>query len=517
MAPTPTPPPPPPSRSSSSSAPPFKTPNTSSPAPNTAPPQGAPPTSPAAATPPPPFSMVVGVSEAVLSVFDVSTTLRAQGYLAGQEIPSITLPEERAPQVFDSLLASFLAQSHGPGLLPPRPMPPLLGDGSAVGLLRLYLAVKSFGGFDAVPCWAAVAEAAGLDPSMDAPIKIVYYKYLCPLEQSFQKARMLRQEAARNRRLSAATKGKFLAPAARDDAEADGGGEEELDLKRKREKVVGMLNWVRLVAKKPDRRRSGRSAADNHLAMALMFRRQMFKDEGCSDKPHGCASPESGLTTENGWDDQQSAGGSSNWNYRANRSFGLADIPEWTGKPSVPYEDPDMLRFLGEPILTPESNEAFDDTIGKGRPDKCNCEFPGSTSCVRFHVTEAKTELKHRLGSSYYAMKFDQTGEDAALTWTKDEEEKFETIIQENLPSSKYKFWDKLRAAFRYKGESALVSYYYNVFQPRRRAFQNRVARHVNGVDSDDDSIEPAFLHLRQGGGKSSSRSSASSGNGNRS
>ncbi|KAF0898825.1 hypothetical protein E2562_011893 [Oryza meyeriana var. granulata] len=513
MAPLPTPPPPPPR--------PFKT-NTSSPSPNRAPAQGA-PTSPAAASrpPPPPFDMVSGVSEAVIAVFDVSTTLRAQGYLAGQEMPSITLPEERAPEVFESLLASFLAQSHGPGRLPPRPMPPLLGDGSAVGLLRLYLAVKACGGFNAVPCWASVAEAAGLDPTMDAPIKLVYYKYLCPLEESFLRAGILGEEAGSSsgggRRLSTDKKGKFLAPAARSPQ-----GGEVLDLKRKRDKLVGMLNWVRLVARKPDRRHSVRNTADSHLSMALMFRRQMFEDDGFSDKPHGCASPESGLTTEHGqndgWDDQQSAGGSNDWNSRAKVcSSGLADIPEWTGKPSLPYEDPDILRFLGEPILTPKSNEFFDGTIGKGRPDKCNCEVPGSTSCVRFHVTEKKTELKHELGLSYYAMKFDQIGEDAALTWTKDEEKKFETIVQQSLPSSKYNFWDKLRAAFRYKGETALVSYYNNVFQPRRRAFQNRVARHVHGVDSDDDSIEPAFLRLRQDGGKSTSRSSASSRNRNHS
>uniref|UniRef100_A0A0E0M859 ARID domain-containing protein n=1 Tax=Oryza punctata TaxID=4537 RepID=A0A0E0M859_ORYPU len=449
--------------------------------------------------------MLPAVSEAVLAVFDVSTTLRAQGYLAGQELPSITLPEERAPEVFERLLSSFLAQSHGPGPLPPRPMPPLLGDGTAVGLLRLYLAVRACGGFEAVLSWATAAEMAGLNPAMDVPIMLVYHKYLCPLEASFLRAQKLREEAGSSR--GSAKKGKFLAPAARD-AE---GSEEVLDLKRKRENLVGMLNWVRQVAKKPDRRRSVRNTADNHLSMAMMFRRQMFVDDGFSDKPHGCASPEpeatepeSGLTTEDGqydgWDDQQSAGGSSNWNSRANRSFGLADIPEWTGKPSLPYEDPDMLRFLGEPILTPKSNEAFDDTIGKGRPDKCNCEVPGSTSCVRFHVTEKKTELKREMGSSYYAMKFDEIGEDAALTWTKDEEKKFETIVQQNLPSSKYNFWDKLRAAFRYKGERALVSYYNNVFQPRRRAFQNRVARHANGVDSDDDSIEPAFLRLRQDG-----------------
>uniref|UniRef100_J3N306 ARID domain-containing protein n=1 Tax=Oryza brachyantha TaxID=4533 RepID=J3N306_ORYBR len=294
MAPLPTPPPP-----SDSSAPSFKT-NTSSPSPNRAPNQGVPTSSVAAtrASPPTPFGMVSGVSEAVIAVFDVSTTLQAQGYLAGQEMPSITLLEERAPEVFESLLASFLAQSHGPGPLPPRPMPPLLGDGTAVGLLRLYLVVKACGGFDTVPCWATVAKTAGLDPTMDAPIKLVYYKYLCPLEESLLRAKMLREEAGSSsgggRRLSRANKGKFLAPIARND---QSGEPELLDLKRKREDIVGMLNWVRLVAKKPDRRRPIKKTADSHLNLALMFRRQMFEDDGLSDKPHGSASPEEGKSS----------------------------------------------------------------------------------------------------------------------------------------------------------------------------------------------------------------------------
>ncbi|XP_062200476.1 AT-rich interactive domain-containing protein 2-like [Phragmites australis] len=194
------------------------------------------------------------------------------------------------------------------------------------------------------------------------------------------------------------------------------------------------------------------------------------------------------------------------------RPCGQADIPEWTGKPSSPYDDPRALRFLGEPILPPESNEDLDGgSIGKRRQDDCNCQFPGSIACVRFHVTEKKIELKRELGSAFYEMRLDRIGENLALVWTKDEERKFNTTIQKNLPSSKHNFWDKLLAVFRSKGREGLVSYYHNVFQVRRRAYQNRLA--PNAADSDDDSIEPGFLYLLQGGRKSRSRSAASSGN----
>ncbi|KAG8091761.1 hypothetical protein GUJ93_ZPchr0012g18873 [Zizania palustris] len=454
---------------------------TTAPVPNSnrAPDQCA-PTLTAAAWPPPP-SFVSGASKAVIVVLSVSTTLRGQGYLAGQQIPSITLPEEHAPAVFESLLASFLAQTHGLPTPPARPVPPLLGDGSAVGLLPLYLTVQERGGFDAVVSWAAIAEEVGLEPAMDAPIKLVYYKYLCPLEQIIRRGGMRGEVVggsggARQLRPD----GKFLPPA------VDTRSAELLPLKRKREKLVGMLNWVRLVARGLDQRCSVRKTPGSHFSRVLMFRRQMFEDDGFSDKPL------SGVTADdaeyNGWDDQLSAGWSSDHISRVNVcSLGLADIPEWTGKPSSPYEDQDMLRFHGEPVLIPKYNEDFHAaTIGKGRPDKCNCSLRGSISCIRLHVAEKKTELKRELGLSYYAMGFDQCGEDAAVTWTKDEE-KFETIIQQNQPSSKYQFFDKLIAAFPSKSKRDLVSYYYNVFEPRRRALQNRVLQDVCDVDNDDD------------------------------
>ncbi|KAF8672655.1 hypothetical protein HU200_049348 [Digitaria exilis] len=192
------------------------------------------------------------------------------------------------------------------------------------------------------------------------------------------------------------------------------------------------------------------------------------------------------------------------------RPCGQADIPEWTGKPPSRHDDRRAMRFLGERILIPESNEALDvGSIGKGRQENCNCQSPGSIDCIRFHVAEKKDELKRKLGSAFYKMGLHETGEDAAHSWTKSEERRFNTIIQENLPSSEYNFWDILRTAFRYKGSKAIASYYHNVFQVQRRAYQNHLGLEA---DSDDDSIEPGFLYSRQGNvGRSRSRPAASS------
>lgn len=458
--------------------------------------------------------MSSGPSDAVLAVLGLIGELRACGLLAGLEIPHAGHPEARAPALFDGVLAAFLAEARLPGAPPSLPMPPALGDGRPVDLLRLYLDVRSRGGFAAVASWAAVAEKAGLDPALDAAVKLVYAKYLSLLEQIIRKPGKQENVSGSSGNAghrSNAKKDKFLSPT-KDPACAG-----LARLKRKREVLVGMLNWVGLVAKNPNERWVVGKNPDSHFSMALMLRRQMFANNDSINVPRGSASPQSGLTTEeqalyDGWEDQLSAGGSSDTISRAQiRPCGQADIPEWTGKPSLPYNDPHVLRFLGELILSPESNEALDvGPICKGRPDECNCQLPGSIACVRFHVTEKKIKLKRELGSAFYAMGLDCIGEDAALTWTKDEEKKFSAIIQQNLPSSKYNFWDQLYAVFQSKGTEGLVSYYHNVFQLRRRAYQNRIAPNV--VDSDDDSIEPGFLHLRQDGGQSSSRSAPSSG-----
>ncbi|CAM0956932.1 unnamed protein product [Alopecurus aequalis] len=505
-APSPLQPPP----ATNSSPPPFKT-NTQSPNPHGAPASVA-PSSTAAAAPPP--TMSSGPSHMVLCVRAVIGELRACGHLAGLEIPEAELTEAGAPALFDGVLATFLAEARVPGALPSLPMPVVLGEDNPVDLLRLYVAVRSRGGFAAVTSWAVIAEAVGLEPVADAALRLVYAKYMSLLEQTIGKPEKQAEVAGCSRNAvhrSNAKKDKFLSPH-KDHASAG-----SAHLKRKREGLVQMLNWVRLRAKCPGEHLIVGQNPDRQFSLALMLRRHMFANFDCSKLPYGTTSPQSGLTNEeqtqyNGWDDQSCAGGNSDkiLHARARRS-GIADVPVWTGKTTVPYDEPHVLRFLGQPLLPPESNEGLDaDTIGKGRPDKCSCQLPGSVACVRFHVTEKRIKLKHELGSAFYAMGFDCVGEDAALTWRKDEEKKFNAVIQNNLPSSKYRFFEEVFAAMGSKGRKGLVSYYHNVFQVRRRAYQNRLT--PNDVDSDDDSLEPGFLHLRQGGGQGNSMSASSFG-----
>nr|CAB3499502.1 unnamed protein product [Digitaria exilis] len=427
-------------------------------------------------------------SDPVVAVLGVVEELRARGFLAGLETPEAAeLTGARVAGLFDGVLAAFLAAAGAPSL------PPLaLADGRKVELLRMFLAVRAHGGFAAVASWSAIAEAAGLDPSADAVVvKLLYCKYLALLEHSIGKPRgdqEVESSGNADRRLGS-EEDRFVAPAKGPTTAGSA------QLKRKRDPLVGMLNWVRLVAKNPDGPGvTGRKRErDSHIFTALMLRDHMFLNKDCRS---------GSLSSQN--IDRISP--------PPIRHSGQADIPEWKGKPSLPYDDPHALKFLGEPILLPKASEDLDiGSIGKGRQDDCNCQFQGSIACVRFHVAEKKIELKRELGSAFYEMGFHHMGEDLALTWTKDEERKFNTTIQENLiPSkSRYNLWDKLLSVFRTKGREGLVSYYHNVFQVWRRAYQNRLA--PNSPDSDDGSVEPGFLYLHQGRGQSSSSSSATS------
>jgi hypothetical protein len=69
------------------------------------------------------------------------------------------------------------------------------------------------------------------------------------------------------------------------------------------------------------------------------------------------------------------------------RPRGQADILKWTGKPLSPYDDPQKLKFLGEPFLLPKTSEAPDvGSIGKGRcQGRCDLETadPGYVARTR--------------------------------------------------------------------------------------------------------------------------------------
>ncbi|EMS52814.1 hypothetical protein TRIUR3_17760 [Triticum urartu] len=219
---------------------------------------------------------------------DVIGKLRARGHLSGLQIPDDELTEAGAPALFDTVLAAFLAEGRLSAGLPLLPKPLVLGKGGLVDMLPLYLAVRSRGGFAAVTSWAAIAEAVGLEPAADAPIKLVYAKHLWLLEQSIGKPESQDEVAGSSRNAahrSNAKKDKFLS------SHKDHTSAVSAHLKRKREVPLQMLNWVRLVAKNP----GDHGAGQNHgsqLSSTLTFRRLMFENIDCSKLPYSTTSPQ---------------------------------------------------------------------------------------------------------------------------------------------------------------------------------------------------------------------------------
>lgn len=129
--------------------------------------------------------------------------------------------------------------------------------------------------------------------------------------------------------------------------------------------------------------------------------------------------------------------------------------------------------------------------IGMIRPDSCGCRLRGSVQCVRFHVVEKRSLLKHELGRVFYTWKFDKMGEEVSLAWA-EEEDKFRVLIRLNPPSKVTSFWVPLYWTFPFKSWQNLVSYYFSVLLQRQRSYQNLVT--AKNVDIDDE--ESAFVVL---------------------
>lgn len=161
-----------------------------------------------------------------------------------------------------------------------------------------------------------------------------------------------------------------------------------------------------------------------------------------------------------------------------------AEVPIWTG--IISESD---SKWLGIQIWAPDLQEEKSKSKscneiklpGKGRPKSCNCLFPGSVECCRFHIAENKKKLRHELGLAFYRWKFDRMGEEVSLSWSIEEEKSFKQIIRLNKPFLERSFFPR-------KSRTELVSYYYNVFLINRRSYQNRVT--PKDIDSDDDERE---------------------------
>ncbi|KAL6981981.1 hypothetical protein U1Q18_023599 [Sarracenia purpurea var. burkii] len=176
--------------------------------------------------------------------------------------------------------------------------------------------------------------------------------------------------------------------------------------------------------------------------------------------------------------------------------FFQANVPEWSGETCESDS-----RWLGSRVWPLESGDHNKylierERIGKGRHDSCGCEHPGSVECVRFHVAEKRMRLKLELGLAFQHWKFDKMGEEVALSWTKEEEKKFQGIIRSNPPTQDKCCWDEIVKSFPRKRREDLACYYFNVFLLQRRGHQNRFT--PSKIDSDDEE-ESGFGSLTNG------------------
>lgn len=163
-----------------------------------------------------------------------------------------------------------------------------------------------------------------------------------------------------------------------------------------------------------------------------------------------------------------------------------AEVPEWTG---VITES--NSKWLGTRMWPPEVEKTTSlvelDPIGKERQSSCDCIFPQSVECIRFHIAEKRFKLKLELGTLFFRWRFDRMGEEVSLSWTAEEEERFKDSVRSSA-TSKNKLWKNYKKLFPSKTRNMLASYYFNVFLIRRRSYQNRVT--PKDLDSDDDEKE---------------------------
>lgn len=115
----------------------------------------------------------------------------------------------------------------------------------------------------------------------------------------------------------------------------------------------------------------------------------------------------------------------------------------------------------------------------------CNCPFPDSVECVRFHISENRLKLKQEIGYRlFYHWQFTRMGEEVSLSWTEEEEQIFKDNMRANSAFPN-KFWKSSWKFLPSKTRAQLVSYYFNVYLIQRRSYQNRVT--PEDINSDDD------------------------------
>ncbi|XP_019188344.1 PREDICTED: AT-rich interactive domain-containing protein 1-like [Ipomoea nil] len=184
-----------------------------------------------------------------------------------------------------------------------------------------------------------------------------------------------------------------------------------------------------------------------------------------------------------------------------------AELPEWIGPPKKGDQETE-LKWLGTQIwpiknessdtTTEEEEEEEDDVgiIGKGRAEElCDCESRGSVECVRRHVNDERIKLQSELGSAFWEWNFDGMGEEVSNQWTLEEQNKFESIVKMKpllLSQGGKGFLKAAMAALPSHNTQSIISYYFNVYLPRRIAQETRRSdnKTANNTDDEDETKE---------------------------
>ncbi|XP_059428684.1 AT-rich interactive domain-containing protein 2-like [Corylus avellana] len=173
-----------------------------------------------------------------------------------------------------------------------------------------------------------------------------------------------------------------------------------------------------------------------------------------------------------------------------------AEIPEWTclEKRKNLYggdDDSENLKWLGTRIWPMEgrNTETTVKAVGKGRHDACSCVSPGSADCVKRHVLKERLRLQSDIGAAFRCWKFDEMGEEAvSKSWTLEEQSRFESLVKVNPLWKVANFWELALKRFPSKSMKSILSYYFNVFIPRRMSLQSKSS--LETFDSDDDQAD---------------------------
>ncbi|XP_059626522.1 AT-rich interactive domain-containing protein 2-like [Cornus florida] len=162
-----------------------------------------------------------------------------------------------------------------------------------------------------------------------------------------------------------------------------------------------------------------------------------------------------------------------------------ADIPDWIGPP--PQSESSTSSWLGTQVwpIKDRSAETKGDAIGKGRPDFCLCDSPGSVECVKRHVTDRRIQLQYELGPAFWKWKFDEMGEEVSKLWNMEEQKKFDSLVKMNPISKGKSFMKPALKSLQCHCRKSIVSYYFNSYVPKRISMKTRSGCKI--IDTDDE------------------------------